>query len=113
MFLKSHVAAKNGVLRRSDLLEIFDEPFRLAKYQRMENLSLINRQRSEAENMGLGVAAERQGHSMVTGNAKQGYNVGNRAAGSTYQHFKPEASLGHNLGASHLEETLNNRDVQW
>jgi hypothetical protein len=59
MFLKSHVAAKHGVLRRSDLLEIFDEPFRIARYQRLENLSIINRQRSEAENMGLGVAATR------------------------------------------------------
>jgi hypothetical protein len=43
MFLNSHVAAKNGVLRRADLLEIFDEPFRLAKYQRLENQSAINR----------------------------------------------------------------------
>jgi len=37
MFLNSHVAAKNGVLRKSDLLEIFGEPFRLAIYKQLEN----------------------------------------------------------------------------
>jgi hypothetical protein len=66
--------------------------------------------------MGLGVAAPMQGHSMVTGSAKEGFRVGNRAAvaGGTYgQQFKPEASLDHKLGGSYLEETLNNRDVQW
>jgi len=35
--------------------------------------------------MGLGVAAPMQGHSMVTGSAKEGFRVGNRAAaGATY-----------------------------
>ena len=56
MFLKSHAAAKNGVLRKSDLLEVFDEPFRIAKYQALEKTSALNRFKSEAESMGLGGA---------------------------------------------------------
>jgi len=54
MFLKSHAAAKNGVLRKSDLLEVFDEPFRIAKYQALEKTSALNRFKSEATAMGLG-----------------------------------------------------------
>ena len=39
IFLKSHVAAQAGILKKRDLLEIFDEPFRVAKYQALERES--------------------------------------------------------------------------
>ena len=91
-------------------MEIFDEPFRIAKYQALENQSYLNRQRSEAQAMGMGMNFQPQ----TSGTSNTGYRVGMgkqspMKQGGTYQQRR---DIGEeSLGASHLEETLNNRDV--
>ena len=42
LFLKSNPAARDGTLTKSSLLEIFDEPFRIAKYQALETEAYQN-----------------------------------------------------------------------
>ena len=43
IFLKSHIGAQNGMFKKQDLIEIFDEPFRIAKYHELESHSLAMR----------------------------------------------------------------------
>lgn len=42
LFLKANPAAADGTLTKSSLLEIFDEPFRIAKYQALESEAYLN-----------------------------------------------------------------------
>merc|ERR1712086_174181 len=101
-----------GSLQKVDLLELLDEPFRVAKYQALESATYLAQRRAQAEAL-LGPSASDPAL-VSTPSAYGGAGTSAIGAkGATGGHRGNDYARGQSLGQSHLMDTLNSRDKSW
>ena len=118
LFIKSTPQlSKDDYLHRKDLMEVFEDPFLLAKVRMLEKQSFVNQKRSEAESM-MGVTTEYNPFKEAYPKAQKKVTIAKmreqdkQPLARDDKMMRQLSSISASMTKDYLDQSLNERDIQ-